>query len=105
MFQLIEHALDQVPLFVQGDIILPGHVPVGFRRNDGDGSSVLHRCNDVIGIVSFIRQHGLSRMALQQRKGLLAIGSLTAGQEKAQRIAPSVAGGMDFRGKSASAPA
>lgn|SRR6516164_8756708 len=56
--------------------------------------------SNFIGIIAFVGNHRLGRLSGQQRRGALAIGFLSSGQQQAQRSAQRIAEHMNFGGQS-----
>lgn len=105
VFELVEHALDDITFFAKLRIVLTLHFPIGFWWNDNESAHIIYRLNDVIRIIAFIRQHSIGVQSLQQRQCLLAVGSLPACQYEAYRISKCVTYCVHLRAEAAFAAA
>jgi hypothetical protein len=54
LLELLEEALDEIALAVQGKVRLPRLLAVGFRRNDGRDSMRLERRDKGVGVVALV---------------------------------------------------
>ncbi len=101
VLELIEESFHEIALFIELLVIFTLDFTVGFWWDDCDCAHVSCRFDNIIRIVSFIREHCLRTQAIEQLQRLCAIVSLTAGENKTQGIAVTIAGRVYFGAESA----
>ena len=96
MLEFAEAALDLVALSIEIVIIISLHFAVASRWNDCFCACRLDMLDQHIGIVSLIRDDGLSRAVAQQGDSLGTVGHLSGGDVEAQRQAQFVGQQVDL---------
>ena len=101
MFELVEEALDQVALAVAFEIDAADDPDIALAGNVGGGAERGEQLDDAARAVAAVgdRIAGRRQAFDQARQGGL-VGSLTGGQQKADRQAGGIDDGVDFGGQS-----
>jgi hypothetical protein len=82
VLELVEPALNQMPLFVQMSIQFTRVLAIGARGNHGDCSALLNGRNQCIGIIAFVSNHMRRLPAVEQGFGLGYVADLAACEHK-----------------------
>lgn len=102
LFEFCKEILNQVAAFVEFLVIVALVNPVRFRRYhrlfSGPPQGLKH---PFIGIIGLVGENNISLDLFKQLIRAIQITVLAGGQMKSQRIAQSIAGGMDFGAQSA----
>jgi hypothetical protein len=96
LLELLEEALDEIALAVEGKVGLPRLFAVGFRRNNGRDSPRLERRDKGIGIVALVGQESPRLDLIEERLGLGDVGCLPRCQGESDRIAECIDDGVDL---------
>ena len=96
VFDLIEHALDQIAFFVEVAVIASRRDPVAPGRDDRLGPRPLDGFDNEVGVVTLVGDHGLRLKSFQQSQGLIVLGARSRGEPKTQGVAVAVAKGVDL---------
>jgi hypothetical protein len=102
VLELVEPALNQMPLFVQMSIQFTGVLAIGARGNHGDCSALLNGRNQCIGVVAFVGNHMGRLPVVEQGFGLGNVADLASGQDKGQGSSQSIHQRMELAAKAAS---
>lgn len=102
-FDFVEEALDQVTLFVEMAIIVPGCFAVATRGDDRDSSHRFNQLNQSRRIVCFVGNHIVAIVTDQECIGLRAIMGLSGREHKVQWIAQGIHKGVNLGAKAATA--
>ena len=101
MLDLVDEALNQVPLTIQVLIITSLLKAILLWRNHSLNAFGRERFDQCIRVVAFVSDQCLRLKAFNQGSSLRAVVTLTCGQDEAQRIAKCINGDMYLGRKSA----
>lgn len=101
VFETSEEAFDQITCPVEMVIERPWGKTIGAGRDNRLCASGLDRRHEVIGVVTLVGNHGLSRQMFDQLGGVIDVGNLSGRQNHPQRLAQGVDRDMQFGGQSA----
>ena len=104
MFELIEGALNPVPLPVERGVIGPGRPAAGPGWNHRRGPLALNVLNEFLTVIAFVGDDVTSAEAGEQRPGLRTVVPLPSGDNKAHGPPVAIRGEMNLGGQSASGP-
>lgn len=76
MLDLVEEALDEVALAVEGEVAVAGLLAIGFRRDDRLDFACFQRLNKPVAIVALVSDHRYRLEPFDQRLGLRYVGVL-----------------------------
>ena len=96
VFELIEHALDQISLLVEVLVIAPRSEPMSPWRYHHLGPLLLNCFHNVIGVITLVGDDNLSRQPFEQGQGRVIVGTRARRQDKAQGITVAVARRVNF---------
>jgi hypothetical protein len=105
LFKLIEEALDDIALLVEIYVVGTLELAVSFRRNDGFGAVLGDRFDEVVGIIALIGDRYARRDAIDKIMRKSDVIALSGSADQTDRIAESVAGGVNFGTQPAPRPA
>jgi hypothetical protein len=105
LFQLVEEAFDEISLFVERLVVGERRTAIRFGRNDGFGSAFEDSLAQVIGVITFVGDDGLSLKAFDQGVRLCDVVALTWPEQQADGIAERVGCGVDLCAQAAAGPA
>ncbi len=89
-FELIEHALDQVALFVEMTVVLSRCKAMASRRNHRLGPLLPHRLHDIIGVITLVGDDNLGGQPFEQGQGRVVVGARACRQDEARGITVAV---------------
>ena len=89
-------ALDTIPLFVEGFVVLSLQFAIAFGWDHDFGSHGFHMLDDGVRVVALVGQHGLGLARAQQRDGLRAVIHLATRNQKIQRLSQFIGQQMDL---------
>ena len=104
MLELVEEALDEVALAIEGEVGRSGLLAVGLRRDDRRDVTPLERFDERVGVISLVGDQSLGPEAFEQRLGLRDVGGLPRRQRQRDRVAERIDDSMDL-GRQAAARA
>lgn len=102
VLELVEEALDQVALTIEGEVGLARDPAIGLGWHDRGDRLCVAGLDQRIGVIRLVRQAGLRLGMLQQRLGLAEIAGLAGRQGEGNGMAQRSDQGMDLGGQSAS---
>ena len=105
VLDLVDEALHQVALFVQMSIVLPGRLPVGSGRNDGDRATLPDHLDKGLGVIPLVGNHILYGGRKEQRLSLGDVMGLACREPELERVAQSVHAQVDLAGEATAASA
>jgi hypothetical protein len=104
LLELAEEVLNQVAGLVQIFVVVALHFPVGLGRNHRRFAGLRQRFEyPFVGIVAFVGNNNRRFYSGQQRLRSFQITGLSGCQEKTDRIAEGIDGGVNFRAQPAPA--
>ena len=101
LLQLVEEPLGQVPFPVKHFVVGVGCLAVGPGRDDGFGSRVVYGPTQVVGVVSFVGDHGFRLKAVHQLVAARDVVALARPEQQAHRVAQRVGGCVDLGAQAA----
>ena len=101
MLEASKEALDQIASAVEMPIEFARRQSIGPGRNHGLGASRFDSGHKMVGVVSLVGRHSLSRQILDQCRGVVDIRVLPGRKNDAQRIAQRIDGNVQFGCQSA----
>ena len=101
LLQLVEEPLDAVAFPVERLVVVTRRLAVRPGRDDGFGSRVVYDPTQVVGIVSFVGDHGFRLEAVDQLAAACDVVALARPEQQANRVAKRVGGCMDFGAQAA----
>lgn len=106
MLDLVEEHLNQMPLAVYVEIILPEFLPVRSRRYYRDASASFDPIHKFIAVVSLVSKHILSPYVttVDKLRSCSDIRNVVSRQQETERTAQSIYNGVDFCGESTPIP-
>jgi hypothetical protein len=76
VLELVEEALDEVALAVEGEVARSRLLAVGLGRDDRRDFAVFEARNESVAVVALVGDHRLGLEAFEQRLGLADVGRL-----------------------------
>ena len=99
-FDLLEEALDEIALAVEGEVGFALDFAIGFRRDHGRAAALLDRLEEGIRVVALVGDDRFGLDFGQQTLGLRDISDLAGRQRERYGIAERVDDGVDLGGQS-----
>ena len=105
LFELIEEALDDVALLVEIGVVGPLHLAISFRWDDGLGAGLSDLVDEMVGIIALVGNRRARSKAVDEivREGDVI--ALPGRADQTDRVAETIASGMDFGTQPAPRPA
>ena len=101
VFELIEHALDQISLLIEVLVIAPRSEPMSPWWNHRLGPLLLDCFHNVIGVITLVGDDDLGRQPFEQGQSRVIVGTKARREDKAQGIAVAVARRVNLRAQAA----
>ena len=96
LLDLVEEALDEIALAVEGEVGLARLLAVGLGWDDRRDATLLEILDERICVVALVGDDGLRLEVLEQRPGLRDVGRLSRRERKRDGVAESIDDGVDL---------
>src|SRR5271166_4474123 len=105
LLELVEEALDEIALTVEGEIGFARLAAIGFRGDDGRDATLLERLDQRVGVIALIGENGFGLDLVEQRHRLCDIGRLARRERQRHGVAERIDDGVDLGRQSATGSA
>ena len=96
LLELVEEALDEIALSIQGEVGLARLFSVGLGRNDGRDVAFYKRLDQRVAVIAFVSQECLGIDLIEQRFGLTDIGRLARRERQRNWVTERIDNGVDL---------
>ena len=96
LLELVEEALDEIALTVEGEIGFARLATIGFRGDDGCDATLLERLDQRVGVITLIGEKGFGLDLVEQRHRLRDIGRLARRERQRHGVAERIDNGVDL---------
>jgi hypothetical protein len=96
VLDFVHETFDQGPFVIAIGVVLARFLAIFTRWNNRNGPTIKNKLNEVITVITPIRQHMVTRFIAQQRFCLSDVMPFTAGQDEVQRVPQGIHFDMDF---------
>ena len=105
LLQLVEEALDEIAFSVESPVVRPSLLSVRFGRDDRLCPGVSDGLVQVVGVISFVGDHGLRLEASDQLVAAGGIVALAWPEQQAHRVAKRIRGRVNLGAQAATGAA